>query len=418
MFVLQFHAWQKMGQIHRYSAPQFVDKDRRTVRVRYSELLDRANSFVIMVSHKWLDELEAHEVKGWQKGEAVAHPDLVKQGHPKFTLIVKAVRALQKGPLKDKSVFLWIDYCCVPTRQEASHSSYVERCDALLTPLVEAPDAKIDWWANSDPGDNFFFDHAEYLSPAWRAYSEDAWCRLDFFLAAYAPFHADCINFFKLIDASSRRRPERVHLVYGDREVVQQEQQRQQQQQGACADAPSIPILISPIPLPEMANSFLSELHPLLGNFQNEQDRGKVQLLVTVMIKYRAEIARRARWLKMKSIGGKGMAMATAMGGLGQNITQHQYVVERKEGSKTNDQLRRLLEKRVQRESRGWGRDHGLSSLERRFLGVQAHKDVSDVLDGHPLASPVLTPVLTPRSAIRAGAEEFSSAMGKLGRKL
>jgi hypothetical protein len=415
MYVLDFQAWQKMGQIYRYSAPELNDRDRRIVRVRYTEI-DRKESFVILISHKWLDEVEAHEQKGWDAGKAVAHPDLVKHGHPKFELIVKAVRALQKGPLQDKKVFLWIDYSCLPNRQEGSYSSYVERCDALLTPLVEPPGEK-DWWTDSGHSDNLFFDHGEYLSPAWQAYLSDAWCRLDYYLSTYAPTHPDCVNFFQLVDASSKRLPTRAHLIYGDCEVAQQRQyQRQQQQGGPNSDAPSVPILVPPVALPEVPNSFLSEMHPLLGLFNNEADRPKVQQLVTLIKYYRDEDLRHKRWLKMKGAGKKGKLMAMALGGFGAAMQQNQYTTARKEGSKSEAQLRRMLENRLLRESMGGGR--AVDPLERRFLGVQAARDVANVQDGMPLHELEPSPMLTPKTAMKKGAADYAACLARFGKSI
>jgi hypothetical protein len=196
MLVLDAELFIQAGQIPRFDDPRFDSTP--GLRLQYAALQNRQECFVIFVSHRWLSP--AMDKKG--------HPDRLPT-HPKHRMLAKAIQKLSEM-LKDKKIYLWIDFSCVvqdnlveTMRGIDSLPSYVERCDVLLTPLVEDEGAA-PWWENG--GDsamrrrkNLFDD---YHSPAWIVYKNRAWCRLEFFVAANAPMHPDSQSYFLLVSSS------------------------------------------------------------------------------------------------------------------------------------------------------------------------------------------------------------------------
>lgn len=121
-------------------------------------------------------------------------------------------------------MLIQVDYCCL--EQDAgvevkrgidSLPSYIERSDALLTPIVEDQGAKQLWDAKTFQGGivNLF---EEYGSEALAVHKSRGWCRVEVFIAGNAPMHADCNSYFKLQGAGGARH-DRAHVLYGEMEM-------------------------------------------------------------------------------------------------------------------------------------------------------------------------------------------------------
>ena len=234
------------------------------LRVKYSELTDRDKCFIIFVSHRWLSPAK----------DGSGHPDR-KQGNPKFKMLKKAIDKLLKGKLKGMRVLLWVDYSCLEQdgglevmRGIDSLPSYIERCDALLTPVVEAEGAKQWWNANTFKGGirNLF---EEYGSPAWKTYLSRGWCRVEVFVAANAPMHPDCNSFLQLQGGQGERR--RVHLLYGEFEMS-----------GNNGGNPRV--------LPPLQNKFLDDYDPTKGQLTCEADAEKIGRLMSAVEVKKAKV--------------------------------------------------------------------------------------------------------------------------------
>ena len=165
------------------------------LRVRYIDLENRGECFIVFVSHRWLSPSKAGD----------GHPDRPEDGHPKFHMLRNAIAKMKEGKLRGMRVLLWIDFCCleqdngieVPCclsllisdwlllfcclqvmRGIDSLPSYIERSDALLTPVVEAK-GEPKWW-NSETFGGYGIKNLfeEYGSKAWGIYKSRGWCRV------------------------------------------------------------------------------------------------------------------------------------------------------------------------------------------------------------------------------------------------
>jgi hypothetical protein len=225
------------------------------LRVEYSNLPVREDCFVIFVSHQWI---------------TAKTPD--DQYRSKHQLLSRAIAQLHQGRVKDKKLYLWIDHCCLPegrTREAALMlPSIIERCDAVLTPVVETS-GKGKWWQTNDQRSGFDNLFEEYQSPAWKGYKADAWCQAETWLTAKQPLHPDCHRFFQIQTArnskanhDTSRSDDRVHFLFGEREAERN---------------------IPPYVLPQLQASKLRTMNPAKGKLFSEKDRPKVKALSEVI---------------------------------------------------------------------------------------------------------------------------------------
>jgi len=158
-------------------------------------------------------------------------------------------------------ICFWVDFACIDQDDHllklkgiSSLNAVIERCDILLTPLVD-----LDWRKrripDKCPGGSSWFE--EYSSPAFEEYKSRGWTRLEFLTAATAPLHKENVSYYELL---GRKRLEwRPHLIYGTREL----------EKG-----------IAPLVLPPLRNSFFHRFNPLEGDFCSSSDTHAVKTLL------------------------------------------------------------------------------------------------------------------------------------------
>jgi hypothetical protein len=315
MYLLEAEGLIALGEIPRFDDPR-VDGFRK----KYTDIQPyRQECFVLFLSHRWLS---AHYDPAAQSGSDAAvssgHPDDPADGHPKHKLLATCLSKMKDGQLKGKRVLIWIDFSCLSQaggldiqRGIESLPSYIERCDSLLTVLVEQDRARtfddipayfnmaqksgirgmspvlgdagagasaarrtaaeqdalirtiserttrphIPGLGMPTPAAQFMrsWHDLDRLYPAWVEYRSRGWCRIEFFVGSNAPMHPDCV-----LDPTSMRKDRR-HLVYTKHEAVR--------------DAP-------PAILPPFRHYDLQTLHPCKGNLTNPNDQEKIALLM------------------------------------------------------------------------------------------------------------------------------------------
>jgi AMP deaminase len=249
------------SQVYNKQSARFVPG----LKILYEDIVNRSDSFVIFVSHRWLSPSK----------DGTGHPD--RAGNPKFKMLQSAVNELRKKTC-NMTILLWVDYCCLEqtggvetARGVDSLPSYIERCDALLTPVVEEnPEQR--WWTEEGGWrpftDNKFNLFNQYASPAWIVYKNRAWCRVEFFVNGNAQEHYDCNDYFHL-NGSTSHRNDRVHLLYGQREMERGGQ---------------------PWVLPPLLLSYFKQFKPTEGELTYESDRDTISKLMSTVAK-RDEVA-------------------------------------------------------------------------------------------------------------------------------
>jgi hypothetical protein len=270
------------------------------IRVPYQAIADRSNAFVLYISHRWLysteDEEEAanqtpqfnlgvklsvrlNHSDTWRTATVAeldckdnhgvrvkVHYDDFDSEHDewidsssnrlrssslsdapranKFVLLKRAVSQLQQGRLRAKKVYLWIDHCCLDLQDRKSRNlgmrsmlSYIERSDAVLTPVVEShsdgggshrratTDAvgEMEGVAKGGVQNGNAFEPAgnpfdRYCSDAWDAYKRHEWSRTEMYACRVVEQHEDCTSWWGL-EGQSSQRTDRPHLIYGEAEA-------------------------------------------------------------------------------------------------------------------------------------------------------------------------------------------------------
>lgn len=228
-----------------------------SLRLRYVDIGDRTKCFVIFISHRWLSPAK----------DSTGHPDRRKD-NPKFRMLKSAIDKLQESTLKGLRVMLWVDYCCLEQvngieqlRGVDSLPSYIERCDAMLTPVVEAEGAE-KWWGDDASAEDYppcnLVD--EYASPAWQEYKSRGWCRTEIFVAGNAP--ARVVNPYFTLNGASGRRKDRAHFLYGEREMAAGE---------------------PPLVLPPLRNKYFRDHVPMEGRLTKPEDAEKIRRIVAAV---------------------------------------------------------------------------------------------------------------------------------------
>ena len=239
--------------------------------------IDLANSFVVFVSHNWLRGSSA--CPGWDSAVG-NHPD--DSQHRKFALTVAGVEKAWRTLAPDmKDCYVWIDYSCIdqdgnPAAEVQDNLHLIMRSsDCIFTPIPD-PDWE-RWGSDLRVVKNWFED---YKAPVWvdgkYAYLNRAWCRLEMLLAANLDLlredeqqvpRSDKFAGGLKIAAKRNYRP---HLLYGTRE---------NQRAGAQ------PIMVEPL-----QDSFADTHSPRTGEVGCEEDRPKLEKLMTVLT------VRRKKW--------------------------------------------------------------------------------------------------------------------------
>ena len=224
--------------------------------------IDRENSLLIFLSHCWLRGYPG--APGYDKKP---HPD--NAFNDKFKLMISAINALifsQTKNIKEDNVFVWIDFASMNQDQDAAGElkqlkKIVQVCDLMLTPLV---DDNHQNWALVPTKEGYLHD---YKAAAWcdgtHAYLNRGWCRTEMLYAANVPVlknTKDRILKFKNALAHAALQERRPHFLYGSKELNESKQ---------------------PICLPPLQHSYLEKYNPIDGDLSFEDDRKKIQMLLT-----------------------------------------------------------------------------------------------------------------------------------------
>ena len=137
----------------------------------------------------------------------------------------------------------------------------VQVCDLMLTPLV---DYNHKDWTLTPTKEGYLYD---YKAAAWRdgkhAYLNRGWCRTEMLYAANVPViknTIDRLSKFKNALAHAASQERRPHFLYGSKELNENKQ---------------------PICLPPLQHSYLEKYNPIDGDLSYEDDRKKIQMLLT-----------------------------------------------------------------------------------------------------------------------------------------
>ena len=113
MYLLEADGLIALGEIPRFDDPR-IDAFRK----KYTEIQPyRKDSFVFFLSHRWLSPQyhdPAAQPANLELAVSSGHPDKPSDGHPKYKLLVACLEKLKKGQVKDKQIFVWIDFSCLP----------------------------------------------------------------------------------------------------------------------------------------------------------------------------------------------------------------------------------------------------------------------------------------------------------------
>lgn len=223
--------------------------------------IDRSNSLLVFISHCWLRGNPGSE--GW---DGTPHPD--NATGDKYKLCIAGIKGLKEiCASKMKRCYVWMDYCCMNqdstdlTSDLEQYDRIVECCDCLFTPIVD-PENKS--WSYQEAGGGF-----GYLAKSFRegptAYLNRAWCRVEMLYAAKIPVlqNDSDVERHTRFDAGLavscllNRRP---HFVFGTKEYTN------------CVK--------SPVSLPALQYSFLTEFNPLDGHLSVDSDIKHIRQLL------------------------------------------------------------------------------------------------------------------------------------------
>ena len=219
----------------------------------FHDEINRENSLLIFISHRWLRGWSGAE--GWTTHEG-NHPD--NANHDKFHLVMEAIEKIKKCLTSDfEKIYYWIDYTCVdqdnaPATELKHLETIISLCDLILTPLHD-PEIEIDF--NSTDLFTRYKSLSWDLDPNKFSYLQRGWTRIEMFYAANVPFpvsdSSNRLAKFKAGLHAFHQQGRRPHLIYStkDREY----------------DSPQI--------LPPLRNSFFNQYHPGEGSFTDENDR-------------------------------------------------------------------------------------------------------------------------------------------------
>jgi len=216
--------------------------------VELSDIADRSNYFIVVVSHRWSD---------WEK--QMPSPD--NCNGDKFQLLRQAIQVLQEKVREHNQkieVLVWIDYFCIdqdnPDQKREGIKclpAYVANSDALLTPFYLSSKVNLESEMQQNSSDENAIpgiggpttdtnEPDEYSGPLdklwpWstkykvlgnheEGYFGRSWCRLELFLGLNAPLPEGGFNYFekkaikknKVADVARTGRP---HFFFGDKDI-------------------------------------------------------------------------------------------------------------------------------------------------------------------------------------------------------
>ena len=225
--------------------------------------IDNANSFVVFISHCWL--------RGWCGAEGYdgrPHPD--SKIHEKYALCVNGIerlwRYLAPGMIK---CYVWCDFACInqsqnPALELKQLDKIVSMADCMFTPIVDDSE-----WAYRASSNGPYVDYKAY---AWNdgnfAYLNRGWCRTEMLYAANIPL-------------SDQARQKSSHFCHGLK-VSYENGRRPHYLFGTREDR----LIINPLQLPPLQNSFFLNFHPANGHLSVASDRDKIEDLVKLLEPY------------------------------------------------------------------------------------------------------------------------------------
>ena len=166
--------------------------------------------------------------------------------------------------------YIWLDFGCInqdsdPAAELKQLDKIVQSCDCILTPIVDHSHEK---WTLTFTGAGLMSD---YKASAWRdgkyAYLNRGWCRMEMFYAANVPLLSD-VNRIQNFDAGLYRQARagrRPHFLYGTKEMMGN---------------------LNPRIVESLQHSYLEVFNPLIGNVTKEEDRPKIEILMTALDQY------------------------------------------------------------------------------------------------------------------------------------
>eukprot|EP00300_Choanocystis_sp_HF-7_P005096 c13885_g1_i1.p1 GENE.c13885_g1_i1~~c13885_g1_i1.p1 ORF type:complete len:333 (+),score=66.86 c13885_g1_i1:227-1225(+) len=139
--------------------------------------------------------------------------------HIKRSLVVRAIESWISTWARGLEVFLWMKPVCVLSEAHIrSVLSYIERCDCLLTPVV---DKSPESWPLQRTHRGLFI---EYVADHFQEYLSTPWGRLEMIAATRVPRLKDTFDVRVLMgDELLGGTSGRPHFVYGTKEILSHE---------------------------------------------------------------------------------------------------------------------------------------------------------------------------------------------------
>lgn len=260
MLVIPFTAFKQHGKL-----PVFGE-----CTIDYTEIPDRKKAFVVFITHRWFSP----------------DSELGEDGHPdtdslvKYRLVLHAMEwlkaQLRESEVDGQNLYLWLDYACVhqydplaKARGVRSLPAYIERCDALLTPVADdmysACSEEKERWLEQPlpsfckklpPSDCARVEGLANLRDTWSR----AWVRLEAFMGSNIPLDSSIqFSWFQHVNVTARS--DRPHFVVTPEHLND-------------ADA-RITVL------PCGNKSILNELHPAKGFLTDPTDMDSIKELMS-----------------------------------------------------------------------------------------------------------------------------------------
>lgn len=267
MVLLDFEVLKTVGKIPRSDEARRING----LLVRLADLPDRTNTLIVFVSHRWL-----RSRAGYSDSSNNAKYERIIVGTEILKRQFHAVEPTMTSPAP-KRILLWIDWACIDqddhkrkTLGVASLPAYVERSDALLTPIpsdrnaFESKRSARIWASQSSElletvtSAMYSLDRAMLIRHAHaRELFSRGWIRLEEFLGSHVPLPAESFGWFQKKHIQHRR--DRPHF-FCTPELL-----------------PENFLLL----LPRLVKSTLRALDPINAVFHDETDRSAIIEIMT-----------------------------------------------------------------------------------------------------------------------------------------
>mmetsp|Transcript_18682 Transcript_18682/g.24658 ORF Transcript_18682/g.24658 Transcript_18682/m.24658 type:complete len:540 (-) Transcript_18682:350-1969(-) len=266
MVVVPYSVFKSHGSIPRSNA---------NLGIPYASLGNkRRKCFIVFVSHRWL-----------QGQMNPPHPD---KDNKKFELICEIFEKMAKGLAKEIELYIWIDFACIDQDDPElkmkgvnSLPSYIERCDALLTPYT---DSTLSLQPSTDqvfenPFNELWVNEWTNKFKSLAEYCGRAWCRLEMFIGSNAPLAPGGFNYFHGLGLPRNDRP---HFVYGDHQqakgtnaevlprLTNKWYEKVKPSEGALTDSADLPVIISVVDMIRVDKTASDEG---FEHYQGDKDR-------------------------------------------------------------------------------------------------------------------------------------------------